>query len=659
MNKYTEELKRILKESEIEALENKDEIINSNHLLLAILKEETSITNIFKEKNITYEKIKDKLKKGNNTLDFVYYSDELLKALEKIILSKQDIEEYITLPSLINKILESKSSYMYKTLKELNINIEEFNTKLETKEIDTKELLITKIATNINEEAKNKTLDKVIGRDKEVERIIEVLARKNKNNPILVGEAGVGKTAIVEELSRRIVTGNVPTFLKDKEILNLNLGNVISGTKYRGEFEEKLTKIIKELETRPNLILFIDEIHTIVGAGGAEGAIDASNILKPALARGKIKCIGATTLEEFKTSIEKDKALERRFQKILIHEPNEEETKIILKKLKKEYEEYHNVKVPENILDTLIKLSKKYLKYRHEPDKSIDILDEICAKTSIIEKNTNYNKLTNKINKLTKEKNNYLIQNDILKASIIKKEIDTLKSKINNTTIKQTKNKVTQNTLKNVLENKTNSRIFELEDKNYITDLNKKLKTKIKNQDNIINDLTNITNNLLTKENNLPSSILIKTNNQKETQELIEEYRKILNINIIKLNTSEYINEISINKILGSPAGYIGYNEKTIFESIKTYPISIIYIPMYKNLNIKITHILKNILETGKLTLSNNENIYFNNTIFIMTDNINEQTKSVGFIQNKHEEKNNEFDYTLIMNKKRTIVKNI
>ncbi len=646
MNKYTEELKKVLKESELIAIENSDPLVSSEHILLSLLKIDNSLKEDFIKENITYEIIKKQIPKGNNKIEFVFYSNEILKIIEKIILSTSE-EEYITLPSLIKKTLETKTTNMYKILNNLNINIEKLLNNIENKEVETKDLLIKNLATNLNDQAKKGMLDKVIGRDKEVEKIIEILARKNKNNPILIGEAGVGKTAIVEELARRIVLGKVPTFLKNKEILNLNISDVISGTKYRGEFEEKLTKIIKELESKQDLIIFIDEIHTIVGAGGAEGAIDASNILKPALARGKIKCIGATTLDEFKTTIEKDKALERRFQKILVKEPDEQETKTILKKIKKDYEEYHNVKVSDNILDKTITLSKKYLKYRKEPDKSIDILDEICAKASIIERKTDYNKIQNKIDKLTKEKNDFLINNDILNASILKKEIDLLKNKIQNIENKKTKNKVTLDNLKEVLESKTNSKIFELEDKKYIKELNKKLKEKIHEQNNLIDNLTSITDNLLTKETTLPSSILINTNNDKIINDLITEYSKILKINLIKINKEEFNNELSINKIIGSPAGYVGYNEKTIFESIKTYPISIIQINNYKELNQKVINILKSILETGKLTLSNNETLYFNNTIFIFTKNKKEEPKKVGFITNNKKEENNTFNYIL------------
>lgn len=648
MNKYTEELRKVLKCSENEAIENGDSLVGSEHILLSILKIETSISETLKKEGLTYSKIKNKLNKNTIKKEYVFYKKELLKILEEIIIKKNDFESEITLPNLMNKILENNNTTAYKILKSLNIDIENLKSNLIIKDIDSKSLLIKELAINLNDLARKNELDKVIGRDKEIERIIEVLARKNKNNPILIGEAGVGKTAIVEELARRIVSGEVPKFLENKEILNLNIASVIAGTKYRGEFEEKLSNIIKELENSNNLILFIDEIHTIVGAGGAEGAIDASNILKPALARGKIKCIGATTNNEFKSSIEKDKALERRFQKIYVNEPNCEETKIILKKIKKDYERFHNVIIPEKILDETIKLSQKYIIDRHEPDKSIDILDEICASTSIIEKTNDYKKINNKIEQLNKDKNDFLLQGDILNASITKEKINELRKKLSKTKNEENKNKVTLKTLKKVLETKTNSTIFELEDRKYLLDLNKQLKNKIVGQDEAINTLTNITSNYTEKTNNIPYSILLKGNTGTGKSLITKEYSNILKYNLLTLDMNEYTTEISINKLIGSPAGYVGYNEKnTVFENIKNFPLSIIVIDNYELAHKDVLNTLYKILETGELKLSNNSTIKFNNTLFIFTTTNVKTKENIGFIKNNNEIKHESFNATI------------
>ncbi len=660
MNKYTEELKKILKQSEREALENNDPLVGTEHILLSLLKINNSLTETLTSLNIDYSLVKALIPSGKGKKEFVFYKNELLKIIENIIISKQDIEEEITLPALITGILNNDETKAYNVLKKLGVDIEKLKNLIKSKDVETKPLLIKELAINLNEEAKKKTLDKVIGRDKEIERIIEVLARKNKNNPILIGEAGVGKTAIVEELARRIINGEVPKILKNKEILNLNIANVIAGTKYRGEFEEKLSKIIKELESVDNLILFIDEIHTIVGAGGAEGAIDASNILKPALARGKIKCIGATTNIEFKNTIEKDKALDRRFQKVYVKEPDENETKIILKKIKKDYEKYHDVIIPENILDLTIKLSKKYITDRNEPDKSIDILDEICASTSIKEKKNDINNITNKINKLSKLKNESIIKEDFINATKIKNEIDKLKTSLKDKKTKNIKNKVTIDILKKVLENKTNSTIYELSNKSYLTNLNTELKLNILNQEEAIDKLTNITDLHMTKNNNLPTSILLTGSTGTGKTYLIEEYAKNLNLNLIKINLDEYISEISINKIIGSPAGYIGYDQKnTIFESIKNFPISIILLENYDSAPNNILNLFYNTLETGTLKLSNNETLNFSNCMLIFTSNTKAENNKIGFINKEEKPIINKFNHYISLNdlNKKTIIK--
>lgn len=650
MNKYTEELRKVLKNSENEAIENHDELIGSEHILLSTLKVKTSITGTLKNKGLTYNKIKNKIPYGSSSKEFVFYKKELLKILEDIIIKKNDFESEITLPSLFTKILDNKNTLAYKILQSLDINIKELQEELNSTDTGGKELVIKELAINLNELARKKEIDKVIGRDKEIERLIEILARKNKNNPILLGEAGVGKTAIVEELARRIVNGNVPKFLENKEILNLNIASVIAGTKYRGEFEEKLSNIIKELECRDNLILFIDEIHTIVGAGGAEGAIDASNILKPALARGKIKCIGATTNREFKTSIETDKALERRFQKVYVKEPNNEETKIILKKIKKDYEKFHNVIISDKILEKTINLANKYIIDRNEPDKSIDILDEICASTSIIEKTNEFKRIQNKIDSLNKEKNIYLLNNDILNASITKEKINELNKKLEKTKNEESKNKVTLSTLKKVLETKTNSTIFELEDKKYLNEINNHLKSKIIGQNEAIDKLTSITPNYTEKTSIIPYSILLKGGSGVGKTKLINEYAKILKYNLLTLDMSEYTSEISINKLIGSPAGYVGYNEKnTVFENIKNFPLSIIVIDNYESAHKEVLNLLYKILETGKLILSNNSEIKFNNTLFIFTSKETKTKENIGFIKNSETIINENFSNTILL----------
>ena len=320
----------------------------------------------------------------------------------------------------------------YRILNEYKVDINSLYYEISKKN---KKVLInnySKLYIDLNSVVKKGKIDKVIGRDEELKRIIEILLRKNKNNPLLVGNAGVGKTAIVEELARRIENKEVPKALLNKRILSIDLASIVSGTKYRGEFEEKMKKIISMIEEDNDKILFIDEVHTIVSAGAGEGAIDAANILKPYLARGNIKLIGATTLDEFKKYIEKNKALERRFQKIIINEPSRIELKEILYNSKSIYEKHHNVNISLYIIDELIRLSNLYVYDRSEPDKSFDILDEVCSKVSLKESSEEIKlkEYKNILIKLNKEKNNYLKKKKKKKACLIKtKEINIIKTK--------------------------------------------------------------------------------------------------------------------------------------------------------------------------------------------------------------------------------------
>ena len=632
MNNYTEELKRILKSSELIAENFKSSDINSIHFLVSMLLTPNSLSKTLENHKIKLDLVKSYLPK-EQTNKYLFYSKELLNSIEGVILSLENIDDEITLNLLFNEILRNKDTMCYKVLTKCNIDIDCLKKDVLTTNTISSNSILKSIGRNLNELALNNEFDPVIGRDKEITRVIEVLKRKNKNNPLLLGEAGVGKTAIVEELSRRITKNQVPDFLKGKTIYEVNLSSVIAGTKYRGEFEEKLTKLINELENNNNLILFIDEIHTLVGAGGAEGAIDASNILKPALARGKLSLIGATTLKEYTNSIEKDKALDRRFEPILINEPNYEETLYILKKIKPNYEKYHNVKIPNNIIELTAKLSDKYIKNKHNPDKSIDILDEISAITSLNQKKTTNTKIKNKIISLTEKKNKCILENNLTKALSLKKEITILENKLKESTNQKQKNTVTKRELKEVLETKTNSNIFELSSPNYFIELNNYLKLNIFDQDHIIDNITKELICFTNKTNHLPLTISLNGPTGTGKTYLVETLSNYLKTHLITLNMKDYMTSTSITKLIGSSAGYVGYNEKnTPFESLKHHPISIILLEDYNYTHPSIKALFDTITSTGKLTLNNNETINFENTIIIKTNK--ETSKSpIGFIE--------------------------
>lgn len=645
MNNYTEELKTIFKISEQEALNNNDELVTSKHILLAIFKTENSIIDTLLNYDLSYEIIKEKISKGSSEIDYVLYSKEILKAVEECLLTEDTLRQDITLTSLLTALLNDETSDIYKTLKLLNINIKELKNDINNLNNINNNLMIKQIATNLNEEAKLSNLDPVIGRDKEIENIIEILARKNKNNPLLIGEAGVGKTAIVEELARRIAKKEVPNFLYGTTIYNLNIGSLIAGTKYRGEFEEKLTKIIKELEMSPNVIVFIDEVHTIVGAGGAEGAIDASNILKPALARGKIKIIGATTTLEYKKTIEKDKALDRRFQKTYIKEPTIEETTNIINKIKKNYEEYHSVYIPKDILKITINLTDKYLKDRQNPDKTIDILDEMCAKASLSKKNNTKEKIINSIAKLKNKKNKYLLNGNIKEALKIKNKILNEEQKLKTIKTSEKRKVITKENLKKVLENKVLCPIYELTSKEWINKLENELNLEIIDQNAQIRDLLNKVTMCLYNANPKPETITIKGSTGTGKTTLVNTLAKKLKLNLITLDMKEFNSPLQINKIIGSTAGYVGYDEKnTVFESIKTFPISIILLENFNLADESIKNLINSIENNGSLKLNNNETINFNNVIIIKTETT-KKTRKIGFVSNTKKLKENNTIY--------------
>ena len=639
---YSEEIINILKNSEKEATKNNSEFITTEHILLSILKSNTQSQTIFNKHNINYEEAKKLINNTNSKNKSKYYTLTTKKIIENSFINTKDNKTEINSINLSLSILDDKSCKANAIIAKLTDSYNSLYKDFTKELINNENSILEELGTNINELVINNETDKVIGREEEINRIIEILARKNKNNPILIGEAGVGKTAIVEELARKIVDKNVPETFLNKKIISINLASIISGTKYRGEFEEKMSKIIKELEKNDQIILFIDEIHTIVGAGGAEGAIDASNILKPMLARGKAKCIGATTINEYKKTIEKDKALDRRFQKVYINEPNEAELLTILKKIKHEYEKYHKVKIPEQIIKQIPYLSKKYIHGRSEPDKSIDILDEVCAKTALFFNTEEKQKINNKINKLNKQKNTLLRKQKYADAITISEEINNLTenlTKLNN----HEKKIVTEEILKSVLEKKSNSIIHELNNNlDYINNIKQKIMSKIIGQDTQISEIITIYKNHQTKNNDLPTPILIEGKTGTGKTELIKLLSKYTKTNLIKINMNEYKNETSLNRLLGSPQGYVGYNDtNTTFEELKLNSNSIILVENINNTHYSIKDLFKSIIEDGEIKNTKNERINFKNNIIIFTNTTDDENTKIGFIKKQNEEVEN------------------
>lgn len=651
LGNFNEEAQLILLKSQEEMNALCHPYVGTEHLILSILKNENNLSNRLAIYGLTYDKFKSEILKvigkGSKKSPFLLYTPLLRKIIDNALLDAKDNNNgEVTVEHLFSALLEEGEGIAIRIMIGMHLNLEEiyeeFTIKLIKKQKKRrKKLLIEELGTDLVEKAKNKKLDPVIGRELELNRLIEILCRRTKNNPILIGKAGVGKTAIVEELANKIALGEIPQNLVNKRIISLDMATVVSGTKYRGEFEERMQKILKEIEEEENIILFIDEIHTLVGAGGAEGAIDASNILKPALARGTIKCIGATTSEEYKKYIEMNKALERRFQQIIIEEPNSKQTLNILKKLKPVYEQYHHVIIPEELLTKLVELSEKYIYNRYNPDKSIDILDEVSSMVSIKETNSQkeFMKLKKELEQIQTDKTALILDNDIKKAYTYLKKESTITSKLNeleNCKVKVQKT-VTIEDIAKVIHQKTKIPVYEImkDNQKAITKLEQELTTSIIGQDKAIHELINTTKKIkLGYSNNKVKSYLFVGPTGVGKTNLAKIYAKHLmgDNNFIRLDMSEYSDATAINKIIGSSPGYVGYDENnTITTQLKDKPTAVILLDEIDKAHPSVINLLYQMLDESQLTDAKNNIINLRNNIIIMTSNLGFEEIKLGF----------------------------
>ncbi len=649
-NSFTEEARKILMNAKEEMKKLKHPYVGSEHLLLAILKDKNEVSDKLKEYGLTYDKLRqeiiDIVGVGTVDADCFLYTPLLKRIMENAVYdSKENNNGNVTISHLFSAMLEEGEGIAIRILIGMDIDLDdlyhEFAFKLPMKKAKNKKLLIDELGIDLTKKAKEGKLDPVIGRDDEIKRVIEILSRRKKNNPILIGEAGVGKTAIVEELSRLISINEVPKSLKNKRIISLDMATTVAGTKYRGEFEDRVNKIVKELEENDDIILFIDEIHTLVGAGGAEGAIDASNIFKPALARNKMRCIGATTTMEYKKYISNDKALDRRFQKVDIKVPDKKTLKHILLKLRDTYSSYHKAHISDDIIDYIIELSDKYIKNRYEPDKSIDILDEVCAHVSLKENNKlkKYNSLTKEIDEIMKIKKSYLIKKDYDNASIYKEKENKLMTKLNKLELELSKEKnniVTHEDVIDIVSRRSNVPIYQFNDFdiNDIKEFEKELKSNSVGHDNIIDELIKTYKKLKLgfKDDNMCYSMLFVGPSGVGKTELAKMFSKRLSNNVIRLDMSEFTEPHSISKLIGSPAGYVGYDDnKNLLEQVKDNPFSVLILDEIDKCHPNVINLLYQILDESKIKDSKGEDIYFNNSMIIMTSNTGFNVNNIGF----------------------------
>ena len=630
---------KLLKTAEEERKNLSHPYVGSEHLLLAILSSDSKTKEVLEDYGLTYKKFRQELINivgiPKKNMDINLYTPLLKRILSNALSdAKENNKGVVTESHLMVAMLDEGEGIAIRIMIGMNINLDDLYDELRVKPQDIKneKLEIVNVGRVLND--KIEEFDEVIGREKEINNVIEVLLRKKKSNPLLIGPAGVGKTAIVEELARRIRNKDVPLSLLNKKIIELPMGDLVSGTKYRGEFEERLTKIIKEVIKNKNIILFIDEVHTMVNAGGAEGAINASDILKPYLARGELKVIGATTTEEYEKFIAKDKALERRFETILIKEPTLEETKEILMGLKTSYEHHHNIKITDENIEDIVSLASKYLFKKKNPDKTIDLLDSVCAyvkrKNGLKEELTNLEKKLKELNKL---KEGYVLENvfdkaldTCLKINEVEMDIEKLK--------KNKDDEITKDDILKVIENKSNIPLF-IDKKELMEKIKEKLQANILYEEDAISKL--IDNLKIFYETERSIKLLLTGPSGVGKTSCVKLLSQITGNNLIRLDMSEYKEPSSISKLIGAHQGYVGYDDPFILKEVKYNPYSILLVDELEKAHPSIINLFLQIMDEGIIHDSHGEEIDFRHALIIMTSNAY-KNNSVGFIsQNKED----------------------
>ena len=680
MQRFTDDAQRVLSFAHEAALELGHDYVGTEHVLIGLTKVKNGVAaKALEELGIVtediFEAVEDQVGRGNKKATSIYMTPRVKHVLELAVqVANRMNHNYVGTEHILLGLLSDGGGVAVGILRAMNIRTDDIVEAIRhilgsstngnhsgqegaNNNGDLGEL--TDFATDLNESAKQGKIDPVIGRDTEIQRVIQILSRRTKNNPVLIGEPGVGKTAIAEGLAQRIVDGNVPEILRNKRIISLSISSMLAGAKYRGEFEERLKKAIDEVQQHKDMIIFIDEIHTLVGAGATEGAMDAANILKPALARGEFQVIGATTLDEYKKHIEKDAALERRFQPVQVGEPNEEDALEILRGLRDRYEAFHKAKITDEALKAAVTLSSRYITDRFLPDKAIDVVDEAASKVrmKVFSAAPDVKALEDRLNTVKKEKEAAVTSQDFEKAAKLRDEEQALVKEIDDkkTVAKEESDQkliVTEEDIASVVAQWTGIPVTKIaeEESETLLHLEDELHKRVIGQDDAVTAVAKAVRRaragLKDPKRPIGSFLFLGPTGVGKT-ELARALASSLfgdESAMIRLDMSEYMEKHTVSRLVGAPPGYVGYEEGgQLTDAVRRKPYSVILLDEVEKAHADFFNILLQVLDDGRLTDSQGRTVDFRNTVIIMTSNLgakalHKNSTELGFLAPKKAE---------------------
>ncbi|MDF2962747.1 MAG: ATP-dependent Clp protease ATP-binding protein [Paenibacillus sp.] len=669
--RFTERAQKVLSLAQEEAVRLGHNNIGTEHILLGLIREGDGIAaKALIALGLGLEKIQDEVEaligRGQEQPTNIAYTPRAKKVIELSMDEARKLgHTYVGTEHILLGLIREGEGVAARVLNNLGVSLNKARQQV-LQLLGSSEVVSTNHGSNANVNtptldglardltsyAKDGNLDPVIGRSKEIERVIQVLSRRTKNNPVLIGEPGVGKTAIAEGLAQKIINNEIPETLRDKRVMTLDMGSVVAGTKYRGEFEDRLKKIMDEIRQAGNIILFIDELHTLIGAGGAEGAIDASNILKPALARGELQCIGATTLDEYRKYIEKDAALERRFQPITVDQPSPDEAIQILHGLRDRYEAHHRVKITDEAIEQAVKLSDRYITDRFLPDKAIDLIDEASSKVRLRSYTVppDLKKLENKLEDIRKEKDAAVQSQEFEKAASLRDTEQKLREELDSTKNDwkekqgRTDSEVTPDDIAQVVASWTGIPVVKLaeEETQRLLKMESILHDRVIGQDEAVKAVSRAIRRaragLKDPKRPMGSFIFLGPTGVGKTElarALAESLFGDENA-VIRIDMSEYMEKHSTSRLVGAPPGYVGYEEGgQLTEKVRRKPYSVVLLDEIEKAHPEVFNILLQVLEDGRLTDSKGRTVDFRNTLIIMTSNVGadmiKKNSSLGF----------------------------